>query len=151
MPMGYTCQLAGVLDSHGYSLVQLILSSSYTGFGTVTLHKDVEQLDELIDALKIRYGSEGVAFVGHSTGTQDTVFYMKHGRNKVCSWSYNPNHRLKDVKKEQHFFVLQPSPVQDFTKFAVLQAPVSDREAMSLDPESPRHIALAQRLKADGK
>lgn len=81
--MGYTCKLAEVLDAQGYSLVQLILSSSYTGFGVVTLHKDVEQLDELIDSLKTRYSSEGVAIVGHSTGTQDIVFFMKHGRNKV--------------------------------------------------------------------
>ena len=94
-----------------------------SGYGTSSLRQDVDELDELLDHLvsearpphppsdvdgaKIQ-PRDDIVLIGHSTGCQDSVFYMKHGRPDL-------RRRVKGV---------------------VLQAPVSDREGMALLPET---------------
>lgn len=55
------------------------------GFGTCTLRTDVAELDALVHHLVTERGSEAVALMGHSTGCQDAVFFVKEGKNKVHS------------------------------------------------------------------
>jgi pimeloyl-ACP methyl ester carboxylesterase len=86
------------------SLVQPILSSSYTGFGHGDLDRDVEELDELLDCLFAQRQAETIVLVGHSTGCQQIVHFLKQARHRT------------------HIAA------------AVLQAPVSDREAATIDP-----------------
>jgi pimeloyl-ACP methyl ester carboxylesterase len=86
------------------SLVQPILSSSYTGFGHGDLDRDVEELDELMDCLIEHRQAESILLLGHSTGCQQIVHFLKQAR-----------HRTRIAA-------------------AVLQAPVSDREAATIDP-----------------
>ena len=84
-----------------WSLVQPILSSSYTGFGYSSLDQDVTELTELCSYLAAHRGATDVCFVGHSTGCQDICHLLR----KSCHSDSLPRLRA-----------------------AILQAPVSDRE-----------------------
>jgi Protein of unknown function (DUF1749) len=132
MPVPYTTHLESEIAKHDWSLVQPILSSSYTGFGHGSLDRDVAELDELIDYLIESRGATRVAVVGHSTGTQDIVHFLKHGRNA------------------------------DKVVAAALQAPISDREASSIchdvDVDEQEHLdklheyhSMATRMRDDGR
>jgi pimeloyl-ACP methyl ester carboxylesterase len=128
MPVPYTQKLFSEL-SPNWSLVQPILSSSYTGFGHGSLDRDMAELDELIEFLTLHRGAEYTALVGHSTGAQDIVHYLKHG-----------------------------NPVQLNTiRLVALQAPVSDRESSTICygchdtptdhlEDLQKHIKLAQEM-----
>ena len=116
-PMGlaYLPALAAALEAKRWRLCQPTLSSSYLGFGVSDLDKDVEELDLVLDRIlasanrdETRKKDENenahpVALVGHSTGCQDIVHFLKRGRHK------------------------------EIITAAVLQAPVSDREAMCME------------------
>jgi len=114
MPVPYTSALeeacctasSSVDDSSncGWSLVQPILSSSYLGFGHGSLDRDVTELDELLSHLVDHREGQFFSMVGHSTGTQDIVHYLQHGRPELVS-------KIRMV---------------------ALQAPVSDRESATL-------------------
>ncbi|KAK9466749.1 hypothetical protein V1512DRAFT_263326 [Lipomyces arxii] len=95
----YLSSLAAALDKIRYSTVQILISSSYIGWGTGTLSRDATEIDEAIAYFrKLRKGK--FVLMGHSTGCQDTMYYLTrhHSLNKLDG--------------------------------AILQAPVSDREAM---------------------
>jgi hypothetical protein len=116
-PMGlaYLPALAAALEAKRWRLCQPTLSSSYLGFGVSDLDKDVEELDLVLDRILAsanrdatrkkdeNENAHAVALVGHSTGCQDIVHFLKRGRHK------------------------------DAITAAVLQAPVSDREAMCME------------------
>lgn len=100
-PVPYTAPLAQALNTASWSLVQPILSNSYTGFGHGDLDRDVAELDELMKCLVEDRNCEHAALVGHSTGCQIIVHYLQqHG-----------------------------GQYQDRVVGAALQAPVSDRES----------------------
>jgi pimeloyl-ACP methyl ester carboxylesterase len=74
----------------GWDVVQFTMSSSYEGFGTGSLQRDSDELDLLLDSLasqlKSRCGEEKrlrCVLVGHSTGYQDAVWFLRHGRNRA--------------------------------------------------------------------
>jgi pimeloyl-ACP methyl ester carboxylesterase len=105
------------------------LSSSYTGFGHGSLDRDVAELDELMEFLSLHRGAENTALIGHSTGAQDIVHYLKNG---------NPAH-------------------VSTIRLVALQAPVSDRESSTICHgchDTPtdhledlrKHIHLAQQM-----
>jgi len=114
MPVPYTSALC--CENNNLSLVQPILSSSYTGFGHGRLDRDVHELDELLAYLLAYRRTTNssnddstkdeplLALVGHSTGCQDIVHYLQHGRSDLVA-------RVRVV---------------------ALQAPVSDRESATL-------------------
>lgn len=90
-------------ENNSWSLIQPILSSSYTGFGHGSLQRDMEEIEELIDYLiKYRQAKE-FALIGHSTGCQDIMYLLQHAT----------------IDKE---YIEKIS-------FVALQAPVSDRES----------------------
>ncbi|KAF5738610.1 UPF0613 protein [Tripterygium wilfordii] len=118
----YLEPLAIALDKEKWSLVQLLLSSSYSGYGTSTLQEDAMELDQLISFLINKENSEGVVLLGHSTGCQDIVHYMR--TNAACSRA---------------------------VRAAILQAPVSDREYRATLPETAAMIDLASSIIAEGR
>ena len=61
-------------------MVQTLLSSSYLGYGTVTLDQDAAELRDLVTFLREdeAMGGEGYALIGHSTGTQDCVRFVRN-------------------------------------------------------------------------
>ncbi|XP_063940064.1 UPF0613 protein PB24D3.06c isoform X2 [Daucus carota subsp. sativus] len=79
----YLEPLAIALDKEKWSLVQFLLSSSYTGYGLSSLKEDAMELDQLISYFINKEDSEGVVLIGHSTGCQDIVHYMR--TNFACS------------------------------------------------------------------
>ncbi|KAJ4868911.1 alpha/beta-Hydrolases superfamily protein [Raphanus sativus] len=118
----YLEPLAIALDKEKWSLVQLLMSSSYSGFGTSSLKQDAQEIDQLISYLINKENSEGVVLLGHSTGCQDIVYYM--GTNAACSRA---------------------------VRAAILQAPVSDREYKATLPETPAMIDLAANMIKEGR
>ncbi|KAF7144561.1 hypothetical protein RHSIM_Rhsim04G0207200 [Rhododendron simsii] len=157
----YLEPLAIALDKEKWSLVQFLLSSSYTGYGITslkevtacfpfqflnllnhvslwvplllllrlcgsllkfTLLQDAMELDQLISYLINKEESEGVVLLGHSTGCQDIVYYMR--TNAPCSRA---------------------------VRAAILQAPVSDREYRATLPETAAMIDLASEMIGDGR
>jgi len=114
MSLSYIPALAAALEEKRWRLCQPTLSSAYLGFGVSSLDTDAEELDLVVDrilasASAIGEGDErtpkkhAVALVGHSTGCQDIVHFLRQGRRRA------------DIAA------------------AVLQAPVSDREAMCME------------------
>jgi pimeloyl-ACP methyl ester carboxylesterase len=108
--------------AHSWSLVQPLLSSSYTGFGHGSLDRDTTELHELFEYLATHRNCQRLVIVGHSTGCQNIVHYLK---------------------KKQHDTT--PNIVA-----VILQAPVSDREhAMANQDEYNRHLAMAVSMAAN--
>lgn len=118
----YLEPLAIALDKEKWSLVQFLLSSSYSGYGISSLKEDALELDQLINHLINKEDSEGVVLLGHSTGCQDIVHYMR--TNAACSRA---------------------------VRAAILQAPVSDREFRATLPETAGMIDLASKLIGEGR
>lgn len=122
MATEYLEPLAVALDHEKWSLVQILLSSSYTAYGTSSLEQDAMELDQLISYLINKENSDGVVLLGHSTGCQDIVHYMR--TNAACSRA---------------------------VRSAILQAPVSDREYRATLPETAAMIDLASKMISEGK
>lgn len=118
----YLEPLAIALDREKWSLVQFLLSSSYSGYGISSLKEDASELDQLINHLINKEDSEGVVLLGHSTGCQDIVHYMR--TNAACSRA---------------------------VRAAILQAPVSDREFRATLPETAGMIDMASKLISEGQ
>ncbi|PHU30513.1 hypothetical protein BC332_02606 [Capsicum chinense] len=118
----YLEPLAIALDKEKWSLVQFLLSSSYSGYGTSSLRQDATELDQLISYLINKEDSEGVVLLGHSTGCQDIVYYMR--TNAACSRA---------------------------VRAAILQAPVSDREYKATLPDTASMIDLASNMISEGR
>ncbi|THG01630.1 hypothetical protein TEA_023017 [Camellia sinensis var. sinensis] len=118
----YLEPLAIALDKEKWSLVQFLLSSSYSGYGISSLKQDAVELDQLINYLINKEDSEGVVLLGHSTGCQDIVYYMR--TNAACSRA---------------------------VRAAIFQAPVSDREYLATLPETAAMIDLASTMISEGR
>ncbi|XP_022856569.1 UPF0613 protein PB24D3.06c-like isoform X1 [Olea europaea var. sylvestris] len=86
------------------------------------LLKDALELDQLISYLINKEDSEGVVLLGHSTGCQDIVYYMR--TNAACSRA---------------------------VRAAILQAPASDREFKATLPETASMIDLASTMISEGR
>jgi len=106
LSLRYMPMMAEVVARHGWRVVQPVLSSSYSGWGTASLDADAAEIDGLLEYLKEHRGLREFVILGHSTGCQDVVRYLQVGGKHVG-----------DVKG------------------AILQAPVSDREALQATGE----------------
>lgn len=62
--------LAAAEPALGYSVFEVRLSSSFSGYGFGSLGKDVEEVSALVKYLKEELGREKVVLMGHSTGCQ---------------------------------------------------------------------------------
>jgi len=99
----YVPDINELCTENGYSLIQPILRSSYCQFGTGTLNRDVEDMEELVKWLEQSRSLESICLVGHSTGCQINTLFTKK------------------------------SPLAAKVKTIVLQAPASDREAFTME------------------
>jgi pimeloyl-ACP methyl ester carboxylesterase len=106
----------------GYSVFEVRMRSSFTGFGTSSLANDVEDISALVKYLR-SIGKEKIVLLGTSTGCQDCMEYA-------------------DYTKHENL------PVEGF----ILHAPVSDREALEMVfPDNQESIDLARSMIAEGK
>eukprot|EP00727_Mastigamoeba_balamuthi_P007484 m51a1_g3356 hypothetical protein (279) ;mRNA; r:432000-433027 len=123
MALPFLEPLQAALATHGWGLVQVLLTSSYSGFGCSTLAQDSAEIARLVAHLRACRGATSVALLGHSTGCQDVVTYLRLPAS-------------------------QRSPVDA----VILQAPVSDREYLaSAVPEFEAIRKDAQVLASSGK
>ncbi|KAL8047843.1 hypothetical protein ABFX02_07G026000 [Erythranthe guttata] len=118
----YLEPLAIALEKENWSLVQFLFSSSYSGYGISSLKQDAMEIDQLISYFINKEESEGVVLLGHSTGCQDVVYYLR--TNAACSRA---------------------------VRAAILQAPVSDREYKSTLPRTAEMIDLASKMISEGR
>ncbi|RKF63558.1 UPF0613 protein PB24D3.06c [Erysiphe neolycopersici] len=102
----YTSSISDSLDST-WSLAEIIISSSYTGWGISSLQEDVKEISKCVEYFRtLKKGL--IVLMGHSTGCQDIMEYLTgHGHRTRAS-----------------------------IDGAIIQAPVSDREYIvsKLDP-----------------
>ena len=124
MPVPYTSKLEKACHRSGWSLVQPLLSSSYTGFGHGSLRRDTSELDELFAYLRQHRNAEKFCIVGHSTGCQNAVHYLKHASDGDSA--------SKVVA-------------------VALQSPVSDREHAMMDGSYVANLDIARKLKSEGR
>lgn len=101
LSLPYFSLLADKGRSRGFSVIQPLLSSSYTGYGTSSLEQDSQELAALIEFLVDRE-IKSIILLGHSTGCQDILWYLKY--------RYKYEHNVKRV---------------------ILQGPLSDRDYFS--------------------
>lgn len=130
LSLRYLPALAAALGPEGWRVVQPVLSSSYSGWGLASLDADAREIDTLLDYLHTQRGVTEVALLGHSTGCQDVVRYLQVGK------------RASEVCA------------------AILQAPVSDREALQSEgggvsgpavEELRKHREAALAMVAEGR
>ncbi|KAA1123411.1 hypothetical protein PGTUg99_021008 [Puccinia graminis f. sp. tritici] len=120
----YIDLLAPALEEVNFSLIQVLLSSSYAGFGFGSIEKDAQEIQKLLNYLRT-IGKSQFVLLGHSTGCQDIIklFNAQNG-------SANSNSL-------------------DGILAIILQAPVSDREYIldTLGEETyQRSLQEAQKL-----
>lgn len=106
----YISSLDSLLSEHGWSVAQIETRSSYSGWGTGSLARDVADITAAINYFIDRKKLAGspyskVALLGHSTGCQDIMHYLT---------------------QENELTTVADRPKLDG---AIIQASVSDRQA----------------------
>jgi len=119
----YTESISRALP-HNWSIAQVLISSSNTGWGTSSLANDVTEISNCIDYFRT-FKSGKVVLMGSSTGCQDVMEYLTgkgHGSRSLIQGG-------------------------------ILQAPVSDREAIVNDmtPDAYKSACeAAKKMVAEG-
>jgi len=127
LSLAYVPEFVEVFAPKGWNVVQVLLRSSYDMYGGNSISSDCEDLDQLVAALLQRYandfddGTPEICLLGHSTGCQDVVAFLRDGAQAASITS------------------------------AVLQGPVSDRDYILSQPDMVQHRELAQKLYDEGK
>jgi len=111
------------LNENNWSLIQLLLSSSYTGYGISSLQQDSEEIDQFLAYFQSNRTIQSLVLCGHSTGSQDILYYLK-----------NPNTIYKQLVKK-----------------IILQGAVSDRDYMSTLPNYEHYLQVASEKVSTGK
>lgn len=104
MSMAYSAKLAKALHTMDYSLVQMQISSSFMQFGFNSIQGDCKELTVLICFLKEELKFNRVVLLGHSTGAQDSLYFLRH------------------------------STMRDAVNAVILQGAVGDRDVIHSDP-----------------
>lgn len=109
-------------DGNSWSLVQVLLSSANNGWGTSSLDRDISELQSAIEYFRSERGGkrQKVVIIGHSTGCQDVIHYL-----------------TKALYKDG-----LPKAAQ--VQGGILQAPVSDQEALRLGRDPKNFEELVQ-------
>ncbi len=79
LTVSYATRLAQSLPP-SYSLIEVLLSSSYTGWGISSLDKDCAEIAQCITHLRDKKPGGRVVLMGHSTGCQDAIHYLTSGK-----------------------------------------------------------------------
>lgn len=130
LTVSYPTAIAAALPQQ-WSLAQILLTSSYTGWGTSDLKRDAKELARAVAYFRSIRPHGKIVLMGHSTGCQDSIEYLA---------GPGATDRLKD----------QDARVDGW----ILQAPVSDREALVHALGQDKYwsaVKLAQDWIADGR
>ncbi|GME46743.1 putative siderophore biosynthesis lipase [Neofusicoccum parvum] len=117
----YMADLARALQPTEWSLFTLNFSSSYESWGLGHLDRDTDEIAQCLHYVKeykaSRYGNGKLALMGHSTGSQHVLHYL-----------YRPNPHTATPAFDSGLQHTTRLPLDG----AIMQAPVSDREAIHL-------------------
>ncbi|KAL8680676.1 MAG: hypothetical protein Q9186_003161 [Xanthomendoza sp. 1 TL-2023] len=119
----YSRDLAAAIPP-SYSLVEVLLSSAFSGWGHSSISQDVEELGQCVQYFQSLRSNGKIVLMGNSTGCQDVLGYLSFegSRPKV--------------------------------EGGILQAPVSDREAIEMiypQDEYEKYNETAKRWVKEGK
>jgi ankyrin repeat protein len=109
-------KLSSTCQTLGWNVIQPLLSSSYLGYGTGSLARDTQEITELINHLVTEHSCEQVVLVGHSTGCQNAIHFLRHA----------------------------PLHVRSRVVAVALQAPVSDQEAGEMEAGQEGYLQHAR-------
>ena len=121
MSMAYSSNLSKTLREKDFSLVMAQISSSFMQFGFSNIDKDCDELTLLVSHLKEEMAFEKIVFIGHSTGAQDVVYFLRQ------------------------------SPMKDVVDAVVLQGAVGDRDSITADPNLLKLLGEARKLREEGR
>ena len=121
MSMTYSKLLSDRLLQLDYSMVQVQISSSFLQFGFGSIQKDCTELTELVSFLKKEMDFKKIIFLGHSTGAQDSLYFLRY------------------------------STLRSVVNAVILQGAVSDRDIILSDPTLLKMHKQAHELKIEGK
>ena len=112
-----------------WAVVQALISSSYKGYGTSSLKRNTLELGQPVKYLRTKRGNQSskVVLMDHSTGCQDTIEYLSKFMNSS---------KFSDVQKLDG---------------GILQAPVSDSEAVQGKEKAEEYLQLAKELIYQGQ
>lgn len=108
-------------------LIQILISSSYQGWGTGSLKRDAQEIGRAVQFFRSEKGGnrKKVVLMGHLTGTQDSVQYLSK-------------------------FVYENEGDQTIRlDGAILQAPVSDRQAFEQEEDPSVFAQLLSKCKTE--
>ncbi|PLB50357.1 putative hydrolases or acyltransferase [Aspergillus steynii IBT 23096] len=130
----YLADIVSALRDSPWSVFNVVLSSSYTGWGLGRLGQDIDEIAKCVDYVRSykggvypagseagsgNTGSGKVVIMGHSTGSQDVMSYLSQGNPR-------PRHEVLDGEGDGEYERVCRGAVDG----AIMQAPVSDREAI---------------------
>jgi hypothetical protein len=130
----YVRDLSGELDKYGWGVVEILTLSSFDGWGCGSLPRDAYDITQAVRYFRSKAGGarDKIVVQGHSTGTQDTMYYLTQ------QYPGDTNE-------------LGKRPAIDG---AILQANASDREAyivMNGEKDWADKLKIAQEYVAAGK
>ncbi|KAI9594585.1 hypothetical protein BDF19DRAFT_444156 [Syncephalis fuscata] len=82
LSLPWATRLADAVAERGWSTVHPTISSSYDGFGTGSLQRDINELDLLVESL-IKLGNKRILMVGHSTGSQQSLYFARFAKQRA--------------------------------------------------------------------
>ncbi|KAK3331962.1 hypothetical protein B0T19DRAFT_414328 [Cercophora scortea] len=109
-------KIAAQVTDVPFSVFEVRLSSSFSGWGYSTLARDVEEIARFVVYLRTVLGKRKVVIMGHSTGCQDCLEYYRH---------------LEKGRVDGEDGEVNGEGVPEVDG-VILQGPVSDREAMAV-------------------
>ncbi|RFU25912.1 hypothetical protein B7463_g10421, partial [Scytalidium lignicola] len=117
----YMSDIVKALQQTQWSLFSLALSSSYGQWGLGHLDRDTDEIAEcikyILDYKATQFDNSKIVIMGHSTGSQAVLHYLHRPNPHVSTPVFDP--------ELQH--ITRPN-----IDGAIMQAPVSDREAIHL-------------------
>ncbi|KAJ5152012.1 DUF1749-domain-containing protein [Penicillium capsulatum] len=116
----YMADLVHALEPTPWSLFTLNLTSSYQSWGLGHLDRDTNEIARCLEYIKDykteKFGDGKIVFMGHSTGSQCVLHYLYRPNPFITAPAFDPH--LENIKR----LALDG---------AIMQAPVSDREAIN--------------------
>ncbi|KAJ9151329.1 Esterase [Pleurostoma richardsiae] len=115
----YMVDIVHALQPTEWSIFTLNLTSSYQSWGLGHLDRDTDEIAQCLQYIKeyktAKFGAGNIVLMGHSTGSQCVLHYLYRPNPHTSTPAFDSE--LEHVKR----------PVLDG---AIMQAPVSDREAI---------------------
>lgn len=114
----YSEPLSTWTASVGWSLVQMIMKSSYNGFGTSRLEDDSIDIEKLVEHLRVERGKQRIYLLGHSTGCQDILYSIKCQRFKEHNTAINGIILQGGVSDRDYLSICFPERYEALTNWA---------------------------------